>query len=347
MGYSGYAARGAHQSLQDLIASDFQRELLAKQAEDEARQRAIVNRQNDRRLDLDEAEMGLQHEGRLASANASALPHILKAEKDAYQDTARSNMSEMMTPDLKQVLAEFAMASGVDVPAGVRELIKPKEKKMIPVDVPNPKGKGAMRQMKPEDDPAFQEGVPLYERPRESEGGGGPRPLTQTAESNIINRLQNQWAARSKNAMEVERASSMMQDGLNAARRGDLATGSQAVLVTFQKILDPTSVVRESEYARSAAGQALLARAQGAVERLFKGGAGVPLPELEKFAVLAGELAKTQRGLLTGTKERIGRTADRYNIPRELIFEDSAIAPEAGVVIREFGADGKLVKPKE
>ena len=37
---------------------------------------------------------------------------------------------------------------------------------------------------------------------------------------------------------------------------------SQAVLVTFQKILDPTSVVRESEYARTFDGQAILDRMQ-------------------------------------------------------------------------------------
>jgi hypothetical protein len=53
------------------------------------------------------------------------------------------------------------------------------------------------------------------------------------------------------------------------------------VLITFQKILDPTSVVRESEYARSADGVALTARMEGYMERLAKGGAGVPKADLK------------------------------------------------------------------
>ena len=113
-----------------------------------------------------------------------------------------------------------------------------------------------------------------------------------------------------------------MHQGMAAARRGDLAAGSQAVLVTFQKILDPTSVVRESEYARSAAGQSLLSRIQGYYDRLAMGGAGVPVEELEKFAQLADEFVKnaTSGTSVAMIHDRIGRTADHYRIPRDLIF---------------------------
>jgi len=119
-----------------------------------------------------------------------------------------------------------------------------------------------------------------------------------------------------------------MDAGMAAARRGDLAQGAQTVLVTFQKILDPPSVVRESEYMRSAAGQSLLNRIQGYVEQLQKGGAGISIKELEKFYALAKEAATAQQGgYLTAEKERIGRNADRYKIPRELVFE--SIIPAA------------------
>lgn len=149
--------------------------------------------------------------------------------------------------------------------------------------------------------------------------------LSPTAESNVINRLSNQWTAASKTANELERQVAIMKAGMDAARRGDLAQGAQAVLVTFQKILDPTSVVRESEFDRSAAGQSLMNRARGAAERLTRGGAGIPLPELEKFATLAADMAKAQRGSrLASIQERLGKTADRYKIPRELVFESEA-----------------------
>lgn len=159
---------------------------------------------------------------------------------------------------------------------------------------------------------------------------GKPKPLTATAESNVINRLVTQWQSANKTGAELDRAINLMDAGLAAARRGDMAAGSQAVLITFQKVLDPGSVVRESEYARSAAGQALLARVQGAYERLAQGGAGVPLPELEKFARLAKEAAAAQKRSLPAVRERIGKTADRYNIPRELVLDAEAPPAAAG-----------------
>ena len=150
----------------------------------------------------------------------------------------------------------------------------------------------------------------------------GRDSLTPNMESNVINRLSNQWSKESKPARDLERQVSVMDAGLTAARNGDMNAGSQAVVMTFNKILDPQSVVRESEFDRSAAGQSLMNRAKGALEKIVSGGAKMPLSELEKFAALAKEIASAQRGSrLSAIKERIGKTADRYKIPRELVFE--------------------------
>jgi hypothetical protein len=58
----------------------------------------------------------------------------------------------------------------------------------------------------------------------------------------------------------------------------------------------------------------------------------VPVAQLEKFARLAKEMTKGQMGYMNATKERIGKVADRYNIPRELIMEnyDFGAATEDG-----------------
>jgi hypothetical protein len=163
-----------------------------------------------------------------------------------------------------------------------------------------------------------------------------PRPaaaktLSPYSESNIVNRLQTRLDSQSKVANELQRQISVMDAGLNAARRGDMAAGSQAVLVTFQKILDPLSVVRESEYARSAAGQSLLNRISGAVGRLQSGGAGIPLPELEKFAQLAREMSENSTKHLGTVQKQIQDTGKRYGIPPELItFPDVGTGGGAG-----------------
>ena len=53
----------------------------------------------------------------------------------------------------------------------------------------------------------------------------------------------------------------------------------QTLITTFNKILDPTSVVRESEFARTAAGQGLIDKIQGAAEKMIKGGSGLSKEE--------------------------------------------------------------------
>lgn len=147
--------------------------------------------------------------------------------------------------------------------------------------------------------------------------------LSPASEEKIIARLSGQWTKAAAPAATLANQVRLMETGLEAARKGDLAQGSQAVLVTFQKILDPNSVVRESEYNRSPSGLALDARLKGAFEKLTQGGAGVPYDELVKFADLARAAVRAQTsGYLQSQRRRISLTADRYGIPPELVFDD-------------------------
>ncbi len=159
---------------------------------------------------------------------------------------------------------------------------------------------------------------------------GGQGGLSPNQELLAINRLQKDWQSATGNYNELKRQEANMRTGMEAARRGDLAAGSQAVLVTFQKILDPTSVVRESEYARSASGQSLLSRMEGIVQTIAKGGAGVPVSELEKFSQLASEMLKNSDTGLAGRRGRLQRTAQKYGIDPSLVFDDSPTGGGAG-----------------
>lgn len=69
-------------------------------------------------------------------------------------------------------------------------------------------------------------------------------------------------------------------NGLTSVEQKALSTGKvtfsdQALITMFNKITDPISVVRESEYARTPEGLALLNRWQGGLEKLAVGGAGL------------------------------------------------------------------------
>ena len=53
----------------------------------------------------------------------------------------------------------------------------------------------------------------------------------------------------------------------------------QALVITFNKMMDPGSVVRESEYARTPQGQAFVSQLQGYADKIAKGGVGLTDPE--------------------------------------------------------------------
>lgn len=176
--------------------------------------------------------------------------------------------------------------------------------------------------------------------------------ITPTAEAGLVQQLNRQWNTAAKDVQDLYRANTIMDAGLQAARRGDMNAGSQAILITFQKFLDPTSVVRESEYARSGQGLAMAERIRGYVDRLAQGGAGVTLPELEKFAELAREinnrLTAEGNSLLSSERKRITGVAERYNIPAELAIPQYNYALPGGspqgesIPEYERGPDGKL-----
>jgi hypothetical protein len=171
--------------------------------------------------------------------------------------------------------------------------------------------------------------------------GNGKRQMSETAEANVINRLSTQWTTAIKPVAELDRQGKIMTAALEAARRGDIAQGAEALLVTFQKILDPTSVVRETEAMRSVSMQSLMNRARGAFQRIKDGGSGLTLAEQEKYARLAQDLIQAQsKGYIEATKERIGRTADRFEIPRDLIFDDYQFGAPAAAPARPVVGSG-------
>lgn len=144
--------------------------------------------------------------------------------------------------------------------------------------------------------------------------------LNPNQEANLAEKLAKNWTDASASTREVNRQFGLMETGLKRFRAGDKNGGSQAVLVTFQKILDPSSVVRESEYARSASGISMLGRLQGYMDKLQSGGAGVPDAELAQMVQTARELKDGMAANTTQQRSRIESMAKKYKIAPEMIF---------------------------
>ena len=155
----------------------------------------------------------------------------------------------------------------------------------------------------------------------------GPSEKDQLA---MTRQLSDDWQKTARPMQGLLASSDRMDIGYEMAKAGDMLAGSQAILISFNKLLDPTSVVRESEYARSATGQSALETLKGMAEKLAKGGAGVTLAELDSYRRFGEEVVRNSLESTVGPeRKRISRLADRFGVDPELIFSGRFAAQDA------------------
>lgn len=94
----------------------------------------------------------------------------------------------------------------------------------------------------------------------------------------------------------------------------------QALVITFNKMLDPGSVVRESEFARTPQGQSLFSRIQGASEKLAEGGVGLTDAERDEIIVVAKQLQEGQMIELEKEKQLYRELAEQRGLNIENIL---------------------------
>ncbi|MCI5824566.1 MAG: hypothetical protein MRZ90_06470 [Candidatus Gastranaerophilales bacterium] len=84
-------------------------------------------------------------------------------------------------------------------------------------------------------------------------------------------------SASVKNATEIARQWNNVNSLYEQYKSGKIGKNSfdQALITTLNKVLDPTSVVRESEFDRTSAGQAMWDKLAGYQQKLIKGGSGL------------------------------------------------------------------------
>jgi hypothetical protein len=195
-----------------------------------------------------------------------------------------------------------------------------KEAKLYEVTVPGPGGQPVKKLVTADE---LKDGITQYREPKEVK----PEGLTPNASLEATLKLRDRFVRETAAANTVQQQFNLMRSSLEAVKQGKMAPGSQGVLVTFQKILDPTSVVRESEYARSAAGLSLLSRLQGTWDRIQAGGAGVPVAELQGFVDLAEQFVRNQAQTANLTKEQIDNIAKQYGLDPANITREFGGAP--------------------
>jgi len=122
--------------------------------------------------------------------------------------------------------------------------------------------------------------------------------------------------------------------------------GDMSLLYNYIKLLDPTSVVRESEFAAAAASGSFGERVQGAVNKVQT---GQRLTEnLRKdFINEANNLYKAQRAGAERIKNQYTEMAKRANLnPEDVIVDYSAKAAPAAPATQPAATDINLLPPK-
>lgn len=312
---ASYAAGGMADSLEDIIKQKFLQQIEARRAMEAQQKIALDTRQvgqGDRRLGLDEQQFG---EG--------------KRQFDISSGQAGERLK--MDQELQPVKLRHMGAQADDLERQPQEALDQRSFAQMMADLTHKHRLGEIG--------ATGANAVRVANIRQPTGLNPNQAMTQTRA------LQNDYRKVTGPASEMQRQLGLMDQGLEAARRGDLNAGSQAVLVTFQKILDPTSVVRESEYARSPEGLGLMQKIQGVMPRIMQGGPGVPPAELEKFAALARQMTEGVTRNAQASAQSIIDLATANGIDPKLVTGGSAPAgagtsgakPTAADLLKKYG----------
>jgi hypothetical protein len=287
MGLSGgYAAGAGANALQDLLKQKFLEQIENRRASEQQQQFG----QNQQRIDTDalgqRQEQGRYDTTRSDAIEATRVRGVAEQAAKAEQAAAVASFLEG-NPHMRGVIQ--AQGAGLNI-SDPTKLESPQQQ----AQRAEAAAAAGLRQKQAENDitvggqlkvqsAGHQNAVRLAQT-RQPTGLSPNQTLTQTRA------LQGSYNKIMAPSRDMQRQLSAMDAGLAEAQKGNLNAGSQAVLMTFQKILDPSSVVRETEYDRTPQGMGLMQQMEGILPRLVQGGPGVPPAELAKFADLARQI---------------------------------------------------------
>jgi len=151
-----------------------------------------------------------------------------------------------------------------------------------------------------------------------SSGNGGG--LTRYQQFSATQSLAKDTQARTANARELSRQATMIDNAYNNIVSGkNRSLNTQVIVTSFNKILDPTSVVRESEYDRTAAGQALIAQLEGKVQNIAQGGAGVTNVTLKEASDIAKQYIQGANASILAENARSQQIADSFGLNSDFV----------------------------
>ena len=141
------------------------------------------------------------------------------------------------------------------------------------------------------------------------------------------NALRDEFTATAKDFRTIQDAYAKIKE----AAAGESGAGDMSMLYAYVRMLDPGSVVRESEFAMAAQSGSLGERVQGAVNKILSG-ERLPPTLRESFLSEAQKIYGTQRKQYGSIKDQYTKLAQRWGIkPEDVVvnFERDDLMPQA------------------
>lgn len=138
---------------------------------------------------------------------------------------------------------------------------------------------------------------------------------------------------------QMSRAQKAMEE---AAKPGaKMLAVDQTLITVLNKMLDPSSVVRESEYARTPNDQAFLDRIKGKIEKIQSGGAGLTPEERKALTVMINNFYQVAKGQYDEQVKFYGDMAGRYGYSAENVVRLGGKA--SGFAAQVGGGETKVI----
>lgn len=152
---------------------------------------------------------------------------------------------------------------------------------------------------------------------------GKSEDLTPYQKFQATQAISKETQARTENAREIARQVGLMNQAYSSLENdGNLNFATQAIVTTYNKILDPTSVVRETEYDRTAAGQSLLERINGKFTQISQGGGGITKENLKEAVQLANQYLQSSQQSMLRQNQRAQQMAEQFGLNPDFVTSD-------------------------
>lgn len=233
-------------------------------------------------------------------------PEQLALESKKTQSEIDKNTSQIKTPEERQLQIEKTQS---EIAKNLRG------KTLNPSDIKTGKITDLVNSIesKPEAQRTFEEKATLDKY---------YRGTSSDAEMQQANKFREEFNAQVpfKNYQQAQTITNYMNNAMALNKSGNRIASDQMLINGLNKLLDPQSVVRESEYARTPEGAATLNKLQGYTERIASGGVAISDADRQAIMDAANQVMNGVGSQYNSVFDRYEQIAKTYGVNPEMIF---------------------------